>query len=53
MLTLLGWEMGVLKLIINKTYFLLSKEIAVLWVRQISTEIIQKGTKGASDGCGG
>lgn len=39
--------LGVLRLIINKTYFLLSKEITVLWGRDISTEIIQKGERGA------
>lgn len=53
--TSLGWEMEVLKFIMNKFYSLLSKEFPVLWGRQISTEIIQKGKKGgmASDECGG
>lgn len=45
--TLLGWEMGVLRLIINKTYLLLSKEITVLCGRERSTEIRQKGERGA------
>lgn len=47
--------MEVLKFIMNKFYSLLSKEFPVLWGRQISTEIIQKGKKGgmASDECGG
>lgn len=43
----LGWEMEVLKFIMNKFCSLLSKEFPVLWGRQISTEIIQKGKKGA------
>lgn len=33
----------------NKFYSLLSKEFPVLWGRQISTEIIQKGKKGGME----
>lgn len=39
--------MGVLKLNNEQDLLPVSKEITVLWWRQIRTEIIQKGKKGA------